>query len=38
MDEYRMRTENIGGTDASSPVLFASVVTGIMTSARGADG
>lgn len=31
-------TENMGGTEASSPVVFNSVVTGIMTSARGAGG
>lgn len=32
------RTEKIGGTEASSPVLFARVVTGIMVFARGAGG
>lgn len=31
-------TENTGGTDASLPVLFARVVTGMITSARGAGG
>lgn len=33
-----MRTENIGGTEASFPVLFARVVTGTIKSARGAGG
>ena len=33
-----MLTENVGGTEASFPVLLARVVTGMMTSARGAGG